>query len=210
MISIDNVLIYRFTLAAGISAILQVLLLILMFTVSRKPFGRMSDYFYVLTPLLMLPFFLSLHRIPVMQNSNINWIIQLLGIIGLVVASGTEVVLLLKLIDFRQSIWGNLIGLGLAGIPILVLSIVSFGKTAFPAGFNWLGIALGAAMVIGIPSVFFFIDAFLALGHSSGFNWSKANPLVYPAVIAGILTQVGLPIWLIWASWWIPSGNLIF
>ena len=52
---LNNDLIGKFTLAAGISALLQVILLILMFTVSRDPFGRISDYFYALTPLLILP-----------------------------------------------------------------------------------------------------------------------------------------------------------
>ena len=55
----NDILIGRFTLAAGISALVQVTLLVLMFTVSRQPFGTMSDYFYVLTPLLILPLYFA-------------------------------------------------------------------------------------------------------------------------------------------------------
>ena len=45
---LDSTSVGSFTLAAGISALIQIILLILMFTVSRSPYGRMSDYFMCL------------------------------------------------------------------------------------------------------------------------------------------------------------------
>jgi hypothetical protein len=208
MFSLDNLLIARFTLTAGISALLQVTLLILMFTVSKKPFGRMSDYFYVLTPLLMLPLFLSIQKMPAMQNAAVSGTVRVIGIIGLLTASGTEVVLLLNLIDFKQSVWGNAIGLGLMGIPILTFAIMNLGNSALPAAYNWFVFGLGIIMVIGIPAVFVFIEEFYAISHGGDFNLKQANPLVYPAVLAGLLVQVGLPVWLFWTAGLMLTGTM--
>ena len=141
------------------------------------------------------------------QNAVLGQSARIAGILGIAVASLAEVALLLKVIDFRQSVWGNSIGLGLIGIPILAFALLSLGNSTLPASFNWFGVALGIFMVIGIPAVFFFINEFFALGHGGGLDWAKANPLLYPAVLAGILTQIGLPVWLLWAARLMLSGN---
>lgn len=203
----DATFIGRFTLAAGISALIQIILLGLMFTVSRSPFGTISDYFYVLTPLLILPLFLAIRKFQGVQNATIPQVVQIIGIIGILTASIAQVILLLKVIEFKQSIWGNSIGLGLIGIPILVFSLMNVGNSNLPMSFNWFGVILGVMMAIGIPAVFFFIDAFFALSHSGNLDWASVNPLFYPAVIAGVLTQIGLPVWLIWAARLILTGN---
>jgi len=205
---IDSSFIGWFTLAAGISASIQIILLTLMFAVSRSPYGRMSDYFYVLTPILILPLFLAFRYFQERQNTGILQVAQVIGIIGILVASIAQVILLLKVIDFKQSIWGNSIGVGLIGIPILVFSIINLGSTNLPASFNWFGVLLGVAMAVGIPAVFFFINEFFALSHSGGLDWASVNPLFYPAVLAGILTQIALPAWLIWAARLILTGAL--
>ena len=204
----DATLIGRFTMAAGISALIQIILLGLMFTVSRSPFGTISDYFYVLTPLLILPLFLVIRKFQGVQNASIPQVVQIIGIIGIMIASIAQVILLLKVIEFKQSIWGNSIGLGLIGIPILVFSLLNVGNSNLPASFNWFGVILGVVMAIGIPAVFFFIDEFYALSHSGNLDWATVNPLFYPAVLAGVLTQIGLPVWLIWAARLILTGNM--
>ena len=204
----DATFIGRFTMAAGISALIQIILLALMFTVSRSPFGTISDYFYVLTPLLILPLFLAIRKFQGVQNAEISQVVQIIGIIGIMIASIAQVILLLKIIDFKQSIWGNSIGLGLIGILVLVFSLMNFGNSTLPAGFNWFGIIIGVLMAVGIPAVFFFIDEFYALSHSGNLDWASVNPLFYPAVLAGILTQIGLPVWLIWTARLILAGNL--
>ena len=83
----DSTSIGSFTLAAGISALIQIILLGLMFTVSRSPFGRISDYFYVLTPLLILPLFLAIRKFQGVQNTAVSQVVQIIGIIGILVAS---------------------------------------------------------------------------------------------------------------------------
>ena len=155
----DATFIGGFTMVAGISALIQIILLALMFTVSRNPFGTISDYFYVLTPLLILPLFLAIRKFQGVQNTVISQVVQIIGIIGILLASLAQVVLLLKIIDFKQSIWGNTIGLGLIGIPILVFSLMNFNNSTLPASFNWFGATLGIVMAVGIPAVFFFINA---------------------------------------------------
>ena len=179
----DATFIGRFTMAAGISALIQIILLGLMFTVSRSPFGTISDYFYVLTPLLILPLFMAIRKFQGVQNAEISQVVQTIGIIGILIASLAQVILLLKIIEFKQSIWGNSIGLGLIGIPILVFSLMNFGNSNLPAGFNWFGVILGVVMAVGIPAVFFFIDEFSALSHRRQFGLGISQiRLFYPAV----------------------------
>jgi len=204
----DSNFIGAFTLMAGLSAFLQVFLLILMFTVAHHPFGTLSDYFYALTPLLILPLFLAFRQITGTPPSQISIALMLLGILGILIASFAQVVLLLKIINFKQSVWGSSIGMGLIGVPILALSLVNLGSSQLPVGFNWTGLILGTAMLVGIPGVIFFSDELHAIGSSSAFNWRSAHSLVYPAVLAGMLTQVGLPVWLFWAAALMLSGRL--
>ncbi len=201
----DNVLIGKITLAAGISALLQVVLLILMFTVSRDPFGRISDYFYVLTPLLVLPLIFTMPKILGEQNVGISQIVKILGIVGILISSMAQIILLLKIIVLKQSIWGNVVGYGLIGLPILIIALLSRGNPEVTASFNWFGIILGTAMAIGIPAGFFFLDELYAIQNGT-LALSATSPLIYPVVLAGILTQIGLPIWLIWISRLLLSG----
>lgn len=206
---LNQVFIGKITLAAGISASLQVILLILMFTVARNFFGTFSDYFYALTPLLILPLILALPKFLGAHNAGTAQAAKIFGIAGVLTASLAQVILLLKIIGFKQSIRGNSVGLGLIGLPVLTLAFLTRGSPALPASFSWFGIILGTAMAIGIPAGFFFLDELLAV-EKGALDWSKANPLLYPVVLAGILTQVGLPVWLIWAARLILSGRLNF
>lgn len=204
----NNFFIGRVTLAAGISALLQIILLVLMFTVSRKLFGTASDYFYALTPLLILPFLVVFPKIISGQYFLFSQIVRVLGISGILIASLAQVILLFKIIDLKQSIWGNLIGLGLIGFPVVILSLINLGSTALPASFNWFGIVLGIAMVIGIPTGFFFLDELHAVQNGT-LVWTATSPLIYPAVLAGVIAQIGLPVWLLWTAQLILAGKLM-
>ncbi len=195
----NNYFIGRITLAAAISALLQIILLVLMFTVSRKLFGTASDYFYALTPLLILPFMVVFPKIMSGQNLLFSRIARLLGIIGILIASIAQIILLFKIIDLKQSIWGNLVGLGLIGIPVFIMSLHYLSSHAIPTGFNWFGIVLGIAMVIGIPAGFFFLDELHAVQNGT-LVWAETSPLIYPAVLAGVITQIGFPVWLLWTA----------
>jgi hypothetical protein len=47
-----------------------------------------------------------------------------------------QIILLLKVINLKQSIWGNLVGLGLVGLPILIMALINLGSPGLPASFN--------------------------------------------------------------------------
>ena len=132
----NNLFIGWITLAAGISALLQVILLVLMFTVSRNLFGTASDYFYALTPLLIVPLVIALPRILGAQYADVSRVARVMGIVGLLIASLAQIILLLKVINLKQSIWGNLVGLGLVGLPILIMALINLGSPGLPASFN--------------------------------------------------------------------------
>lgn len=209
MNSFYNMIIGNLTMAAGVSALIQVVLIALMFAVSRYPYGVISDYFYALTPLLILPIILVLQKLPGINPQFIWTVLQILGVFGIVIVSTGQILLLRKVIDFKKSVWGNSFGMGLVGISILAYAIYGLRNTPVPAGFNMLGLFLGAAMIIGIPAALFFLESLAEMGHSN-FEWSKANPLVYLVTSAGIIAQIGLPIWLLWMARLIQTGNFVF
>jgi len=203
---LDNTLIGYFTLAAGVSALLQVTFLTLMFTVSNRPFGTISDYFYALTPLLILPLFFSLRQSTELQQTGLSQILLIIGIIGLLIASITQVVLLIKIINYKQSVLGNIVGTSLMGITILAYA-ASHLNSALPSGFTWFGISLGAVMLSGFITAAFFLDKVTAMS-SGQFTPTNTSPLMSVAVWAGMLAQIGLPIWLLWAARLLLNGTL--
>jgi hypothetical protein len=205
----NNIIIGNLALAAGISAFIQVLLIVLMFAVSRYPYGIISDYFYALTPLLILPIILVLQKLPGINPQLIWTFLQFLGVIGIVIVSTGQILLLIKVIDFKKSVWGNSFGMGLVGFPVIAYAIYGMRNAPIPAGFNFLGLILGAAMIIGIPAALFLLESLAEMGHSN-FEWSKANPLVYLVTSAGIIAQIGLPIWLLWMARLIQTGKFVF
>ncbi len=206
---LNNEILGNLTLAAGSSATVQVVLIALMFAVTRYPYGIISDYFYALTPLLILPIILVLHKLPG-NNAQLIWtVFQILGVIGVVIVSTGQILLLLKLIDFKKSVWSNSFGMGFVGIPVLAYANYGMRNASIPAGFNLIGFILGFAMIIGIPAALFFLESLAEMGHSS-FEWSKANPLLYVVTFAGILAQIGLPVWLLWMARLIQTGKFMF
>lgn len=205
---LSNVIIGNITMAAGFSASIQVVLIALMFTESRYPYGIISDYFYALTPLLILPIILVLKKLPVINSLEFLTILQIIGVIGILIVSSGQIMLLLKIIDFKKSVWGNSLGMGLTGGSILAYAVYGMRNTLIPSGFNLLGLILGAALLIGIPAALFFLEGLTAMGHSN-FEWGKANPLVYVVTSAGIIAQIGLPIWLLWMARLLQTGKFV-
>ena len=137
----------------------------------------------------------------------VSQIARFLGIVGILIASLAQVILLFKVIDLKESIWGNLVGVGLIGIPVLFLTLINLKNTGLPTSFNWLGIVLGVAMVMGIFAGIFFLDEMHAVQNFT-LQWSGVNPMIYPLVIFGMITQLFFPIWLLWTAQLILSGRL--
>jgi hypothetical protein len=206
---LNDAILGNLTLAAGISATVQVVLIALMFAVTRYPYGIISDYFYALTPLLILPIILVLQKLPGINPRLIWTIFQILGVIGVVIGSTGQILLLLKVIDFKKSVWSNTFGMGFVGIPVLAYVNYGMRNGSLPTGFNLIGLILGFAMITGIPAALFFLESLAEMGHSS-FEWGKANPLLYVVTFAGILAQIGLPVWLLWMARLIQTGKFMF
>ena len=118
-------LIGKFTIAAGCMAVVQVVLLGLMFTVATKPFGPMSDVAYAITPVLMLPLLFAFRQVYRVEfPSSSQWAL-ILGILGAAVASINQIIFLLKVIDLKQSMFGYSAGIGLMGLSVLLFSLFS-------------------------------------------------------------------------------------
>jgi hypothetical protein len=203
----DVILIGKITIAAGIMAFIQITLLTLMFTVSMKPFGLMSDYAYALTPILMLPLMFSLRSILQGQNGAASQWALVLSVIGAVIASVSQVIFIVNVIDLKQSMVGNGLGVGMMGIAILIYSLLGRANVDISTAFAWFGIILGAGMALGLVSGTVFLDQTYGMATRS-FDMRDLNPFMYLFLLAVPVTQLGLPVWLLMLGRMLLLGKL--
>jgi len=190
---LSNNLVGKFTIAAGIVAAIQIILLILMFSVKTEPYGPMSDVAYAITPLLMLPMMFAFRQI--YPAGTTLWAL-VLGVLGAVVASGNQVIFLLKVIDLKQSMLGFSVGLGLIGAAILLFSLKLQTDPAVSGGFTVFSFVLGAALSIGLILGTFFLDDVYNLA-AGAMDYSAMKPVAYLVLLSGAVNQLGLPVWLL-------------
>lgn len=186
----------RITIAAGVTAAIQIILLILMFSVATEPYGPISDYVYAITPILMIPMMFAFRHIYQAQHVGGSQWALVLGIIGAAIASLNQVVFLLKVIDLKQSMLGASVGIGLIGITILLYSLFSRTSPDFPNWFVIFGVVLGVAMALGLIFGPFFLDDVFALSTGS-LDYANMKPIMYLVMLAGAINQLGLPVWLL-------------
>ena len=153
----------------------------------------MSDVAYAITPLLMLPMMFAFRQI--YPAGTTLWAL-VLGVLGAVVASGNQVIFLLKVIDLKQSMLGFSVGLGLIGAAILLFSLKLQTDPAVSGGFTVFSFVLGAALSIGLILGTFFLDDVYNLA-AGAMDYSAMKPVAYLVLLSGAVNQLGLPVWLL-------------
>jgi len=192
----DAGLVGNMTVAAGIMAAVQVILLILMFAVATKPFGPMSDVAYAITPVLMLPLLFAFRQIHQAAFPGGSQWVLVLGILGVAVASINQIIFLLKVIDLKQSMFGYSVGIGLIGLAILLFSLFNRSLPEISGGFSVFSIVLGAVMALGLILGVFFLDEVYAMANGT-LSFSPLTPVALLIGLSGAVNQLGLPVWLL-------------
>lgn len=207
MIFSNNNFVGRITVTAGVTAAVQIILLILMFSISINPYGPMSDYVYTITPILMIPLMFAFRYIYQGQHYKGSQWAQAIGIFGAAIACLNQILFISKIIDLKQSMVGSYIGNGLIGITILIFGIFSLTNPEMPKGLAILGIVLGAGLTFGLILGTFYLDDIYAI--STGMLTSgNPKPIIYPVMMTAAITQLGLPTWLLILGRRILSGSI--
>lgn len=176
-------------MATGVSAILAVVFLILMYTVKRS-FGRVNDYFNsiigISSVILAWLLYSEFHaKSPLM--SQIALVLMLVGAIFTIIGS---ILAVFNYTDFVLAGWYSGIGYALIGLWLAVFCYSALRGETLPHNLIIFGIIAGAFMAIGlfgIPGIIARIDDM------------KSLPWYLKVAFLGWLgTYIMYPIWTIW------------
>ena len=120
---------------------------ILFFTVGQ-PWGTIQDTASVLQVLLMLPIAWALHRLLVISARGWSWVALILGAVGMLVAGVLQVLLVVRRVEYEQTIDAVLGAGGAIGFWLALTGVLALVYGLLPAGLAWAGVAAGAGYLL--------------------------------------------------------------
>jgi len=176
-------------IATGVSAILAVIFLTLMFTVNMG-FGTVNDVFNgmigIFSAILAWMLFAAHHaRSPLM--SQLALACAILGAVFTVIGS---ILVIYEFTGFLLAGWYTGIGNALIGLWVAAFCYAMLRSDALPGSLLTFGLAAGGFMalgLIGIAGIFARIDAMEGM-----------PPFLYAGLLSYLGTYVLYPIWTIW------------
>lgn len=176
-------------IAVGVSAILAVIFITLMYTVSPS-FGKVNDVFNsiigISSAVLALMLYAEHHsRSPVMSQVALA-----LAVVGAIFTIVGSILVIFGFTDFVLAGWYSAIGNALIGLWLAVLCYSLLRGDILPHGLVVFGIVVGAFMavgLIGIPGIFAGVDSMESM------PW-----YLYVAFFGWLGTYILYPVWAIW------------
>jgi len=176
-------------IATGISAILAVILLALMYTVNPS-FGRINDIFNSLIGILSVILAWMLYAEHHVKSPLMSQIALALAVVGAIFTIIGSILIIFGFTDFVLAGWYSGIGYALIGIWLAAFCYAFLSGDALPHNLVIFGIIAGAFMafgLFGIPGIFAGIDSMESM---PGF--------LYVAFFGWLGTYILYPIWTIW------------
>ena len=176
-------------IATGISAILSVIFLTLMYTVNQS-FGMVNDLFNSVVGIssVVLAWMLSAeHHAKSPLMSQIALALAVIGAIFTIIGS---ILIIFGFTDFVLAGWYSVVGYALIGFWLAAFCYSLLPGDALPHNLVIFGVVVGAFMAIGllgIPGIFAGIDSMDSM------PW-----YLYGAFFGWLGTYILYPIWMIW------------
>ena len=148
------------------------------FLILGDPFGIMNDIASVIIALTSIPILLVLHQLHRVNYAGASWIGLLLGIAALIVAAVTQTMLVLNVIEYKQTVPAT-IGFGVFGISLMIYGYLSRIGESFPRKISTWGIFAGLG--------YFLVVIGILLGQQN-------HPLSY---VGGLMSVIAFPTWAI-------------
>jgi len=162
---------------------------ILFFTVGQ-PFGTIQDAASALQVLLMLPIALVLYSLFRSRAPALSLLATVVGIAGILVAGGLQVLLVFRLVRFESTIRTGLTAGGAIGVWLVVTGALSLASGTVPSGLAWSGIVAGGGYVL------------LVIGFWLG---GQRHPLFWGGSLAVV---IGYAVWAVWLGHAALTGTL--
>ena len=179
---------------SGIIFVLGFFFLAPMFTFRTSLWGPLNDVTYVLALIFIIPFLFGIYgdaqsRLPFHMLSAL-----LFGFFGIGLIAYTQIALVLGRIEFSLNLRQGAVGAGLLGLTFVINHLVGADLKIIPIGLNWLGLAAGLLMSMGLPTGFFYGDVELKM-TTGQLGWKNTNLLATGVVILAFLGQIALIIY---------------
>ncbi len=167
--------------------ILSAVTLALFYNVGQ-PWGTINDITITVLAVLILDVLLVLHRLHRHGDPTFSLIAYLIGVLGMIMAIGFQVLLVLRIYEPPELTVP--VGFGLWGVSLLLFSYLAFAGKTFPRGLVILGLIAGIGYVL------------VSAGSITG-------DVPVPLSLTGILlAAIFYPLWAIWFGRLIFSGKL--
>jgi hypothetical protein len=173
---------------SGITTIIGFVTLMIFFTVGQ-PFGTINDISAVFVALSMIPVSIALYKLQQLHTKTLSLIATCIGIISMLVASITSILLIFRIIDFEQSLLPTLTAFGTIGIWLIMSSYVSLKNGQLPKRLSYLGIVAGVGYILS------------NLGFWLG---GQQHPLL---AVGSLIAIFSYPIWAFWLGRLFSSSN---
>ena len=162
----------------------------ILFFVLGGRFGPINDAVSVLQMLVMLPVAAGLYLVIRRSDPGLALVATVPGVLGMLVAALLQALLVVRVVQYEQTIGAVLAAGGGIGLWLVLANILALVGSALPVGLAICGIVAGVGYVL------------LAVGFRIG---GQEHPLSYAG--AGAML-VGYTVWAIWLGYLFASGAL--
>ena len=176
-------------IVTGVSAILAIIFLTLMYTVNQS-FGRVNDIFNSVIGISSVVLAWMLYAEHHAKSPLMSQIALALVVVGAIFTLIGSILIIFGFTDFVLAGWYSGIGYALIGFWLVAFCYSLLSSDALPHNLVIFGVVVGAFMAIGllgIPGIFAGIDSMESL------PW-----YVYVAFFGWLGTYILYPIWTIW------------
>jgi hypothetical protein len=176
-------------IATGISAILSIICLTLMYSVNQS-FGRINDVLNSVIGILSVILAWMLYAEHYAKSPLMSQIALALAVVGAIFTIIGSILIIFGFTDFVLAGWYSGIGYALIGLWLAAFCYSLLRSDALPHNLVIFGIVVGAFMAIGllgIPGIFAGIDSMESM------PW-----YLYIAFFGWLGTYILYPIWTIW------------
>ncbi len=176
-------------IATGTSAILSIIFLTLMYTVSPS-FGKVNDVFNSVIGILSMVLAWMLYAEHHAKSPSMSQIALTLAMVGAIFTIIGSILIIFGFTDFILAGWYSSIGYALIGLWLATFCYSLLRSDTLPHNLVIFGIVVGAFMAIGllgIPGIIARVDSMESL------PW-----YLYVAFFGWLGTYILYPIWTIW------------
>jgi len=175
----------------GITSIASTITLILMFTVAGF-FGPINDAISVIWVLAFIPLAILFYQMHQPINPSLALIAAVVGIAAMMVFAVAQMLLVLRVVSFEQSVGLILLMGAIIGFWALLNGFLARSVQTLPSAMIWLLIIFGASFIL------------------TAVGWNAAGQQ-HPLVMIGFLIgAIAGPIWAIWLGRMLLIANLGF